>query len=304
MNEEKNNFNNQFNNTNNYAQDYQSPQNNQNLGPIPPIPTPQVAPQENTQTNNPQPINYGQVTNQPVNQPEINIEQYPQQSINPQPINVLPNVTNNEQSILTDKMAQNINPEPSQISQINTLNKFESQIDPQKPMQSANPQSNLIQNSEIPTQPSNNPPKIEKHKNNNILIIISIVAIIAVLAILYVTFIYGAKTLNCTMTDNTDGMNMKTNLIINFKRNQANDLKATITVDLGEYVDYKDNLIEAYKDEFEQRDGIETNIKSDGDKVILEMTATRAGMEVSGYVENDTYDEVIKSLKEEGYTCN
>lgn len=33
------------------------------------------------------------------------------------------------------------------------------------------------------------------------------------------------------------------------------------------------------------------------------MKATRAGMEVSGYVQDDTYDEVVKDLKAEGFTC-
>ena len=52
-----------------------------------------------------------------------------------------------------------------------------------------------------------------------------------------------------------------------------------------------------------QKEGIETNIKSDNDQVIIEMKATRAGMEVSGYVQDDTYDEVVKDLKAEGFTC-
>ena len=105
------------------------------------------------------------------------------------------------------------------------------------------------------------------------------------------------------MTDSSMGMDMKTNLTIKFKGNQANELNATITVDLGKYGDYKETFIDSFKDEFEQKEGIETNIKSDNDQVIIEMKATRAGMEVSGYVQDDTYDEVVKDLKAEGFTC-
>lgn len=306
MNEENNNFNNQFNNTNNLSQGPTPIQNNQNFGPIPPMPAPQVTPQESSQMINPQPTNFATISNQSVNQNQTNIEQ----PFNQQPINAIPNIINNEEQNLTGQIAQNINPAPVSISPSIPLATSDNQNNLQPtnfaaiPSQSASPEPNLIQNNEIPAQSIDNQVKKEKHKNNNILIIISIVAIIAVLAILYITFIYGTKTLNCTMTDNTNGMNMKTDLTVNFKRNQANSLKATITVDLGEYIDYKDTLIDAYKDEFEQQDGIKTNIKSDGDKVILEMTATRAGMEVSGYVKSDTYDEVIDSLKDEGYTCN
>ena len=131
----------------------------------------------------------------------------------------------------------------------------------------------------------------------------SIVAVIAVLAIVYATLIKGGKKLNCTITDSSMGMDMETNLTIKFKGNQANELNATITVDLGKYSDYKETFINSFKDEFEQKEGIETNIKSDNDQVIIEMKATRAGMEVSGYVQDDTYDEVVKDLKAEGFTC-
>lgn len=276
MNEENNNLNNQFSGMNNGIPGSTPIPNPQNLGPIPPISTPPVEAQENNQMINPQPVN-------------------------PQPLNTIPNTQNVDSSLLSNSMEQNQG--IPLVQQTNITPKPEPSVNNPQPEQSINLQSNLTQDNSISKQSANDTTQIQKHKNNNILIIVSIVAVIAVLAIVYATLIKGGKKLNCTMTDSSMGMNMETNLTIKFKGNQANELNATITVDLGKYSDYKETIINSFKDEFEQKEGIETNIKSDNDQVIIEMKATRAGMEVSGYVQDDTYDEVVKDLKAEGFTC-
>lgn len=276
MNEENNNLNNQFSGMNNGIPGSTPIPNPQNLGPIPPISTPPVEAQENNQMINPQPVN-------------------------PQPLNTIPNTQNVDSSLLSNSMEQNQG--IPLVQQTNITPKPEPSVNNPQPEQSINLQPNLTQDNSISKQSANDTTQIQKHKNNNILIIVSIVAVIAVLAIVYATLIKGGKKLNCTMTDSSMGMDMKTNLTIKFKGNQANELNATITVDLGKYSDYKETIINSFKDEFEQKEGIETNIKSDNDQVIIEMKATRAGMEVSGYVQDDTYDEVLKDLKAEGFTC-
>lgn len=276
MNEENNNLNNQFSGMNNGIPGSTPIPNPQNLGPIPPISTPPVEAQENNQMINPQPVN-------------------------PQPLNTIPNTQNVDSSLLSNSMEQNQG--IPLVQQTNITPQPEPSVNNPQPEQSINLQPNLTQDNSISKQSANDTTQIQKHKNNNILIIVSIVAVIAVLAIVYATLIKGGKKLNCTMTDSSMGMDMKTNLTIKFKGNQANELNATITVDLGKYSDYKETIINSFKDEFEQKEGIETNIKSDNDQVIIEMKATRAGMEVSGYVQDDTYDEVVKDLKAEGFTC-
>lgn len=276
MNEENNNLNNQFSGMNNGIPGSTPIPNPQNLGPIPPISTPPVEAQENNQMINPQPVN-------------------------PQPLNTIPNTQNVDSSLLSNSMEQNQG--IPLVQQTNITPKPEPSVNNPQPEQSINLQPNLTQDNSISKQSANDTTQIQKHKNNNILIIVSIVAVIAVLAIVYATLIKGGKKLNCTMTDSSMGMDMETNLTIKFKGNQANELNATITVDLGKYSDYKETIINSFKDEFEQKEGIETNIKSDNDQVIIEMKATRAGMEVSGYVQDDTYDEVVKDLKAEGFTC-
>ena len=276
MNEENNNLNNQFNGMNNGIPGSTPIPNPQNLGPIPPISTPPVEAQENNQMINPQPVN-------------------------PQPLNTIPNTQNVDSSLLSNSMEQNQG--IPLVQQTNITPQPEPSVNNPQPEQSINLQPNLTQDNSISKQSANDTTQIQKHKNNNILIIVSIVAVIAVLAIVYATLIKGGKKLNCTMTDSSMGMDMETNLTIKFKGNQANELNATITVDLGKYSDYKETFINSFKDEFEQKEGIETNIKSDNDQVIIEMKATRAGMEVSGYVQDDTYDEVVKDLKAEGFTC-
>ena len=276
MNEENNNLNNQFSGMNNGIPGSTPIPNPQNLGPIPPISTPPVEAQENNQMINPQPVN-------------------------PQPLNTIPNTQNVDSSLLSNSMEQNQG--IPLVQQTNITPKPEPSVNNPQPEQSINLQPNLTQDNSISKQSDNDTTQIQKHKNNNILIIVSIVAVIAVLAIVYATLIKGGKKLNCTMTDSSMGMDMETNLTIKFKGNQANELNATITVDLGKYSDYKETIINSFKDEFEQKEGIETNIKSDNDQVIIEMKATRAGMEVSGYVQDDTYDEVVKDLKAEGFTC-
>lgn len=276
MNEENNNLNNQFSGMNNGIPGSTPIPNPQNLGPIPPISTPPVEAQENNQMINPQPVN-------------------------PQPLNTIPNTQNVDSSLLSNSMEQNQG--IPLVQQTNITPQPEPSVNNPQPEQSINLQPNLTQDNSISKQSANDTTQIQKHKNNNILIIVSIVAVIAVLAIVYATLIKGGKKLNCTMTDSSMGMDMETNLTIKFKGNQANELNATITVDLGKYSDYKETIINSFKDEFEQKEGIETNIKSDNDQVIIEMKATRAGMEVSGYVQDDTYDEVLKDLKAEGFTC-
>ena len=276
MNEENNNLNNQFSGMNNGIPGSTPIPNPQNLGPIPPISTPPVEAQENNQMINPQPVN-------------------------PQPLNTIPNTQNVDSSLLSNSMEQNQG--IPLVQQTNITPQPEPSVNNPQPEQSINLQPNLNQDNSISKQSANDTTQIQKHKNNNILIIVSIVAVIAVLAIVYATLIKGGKKLNCTMTDSSMGMDMETNLTIKFKGNQANELNATITVDLGKYSDYKETIINSFKDEFEQKEGIETNIKSDNDQVIIEMKATRAGMEVSGYVQDDTYDEVVKDLKAEGFTC-
>ena len=276
MNEENNNLNNQFSGMNNGIPGSTPIPNPQNLGPIPPISTPPVEAQENNQMINPQPVN-------------------------PQPLNTIPNTQNVDSSLLSNSMEQNQG--IPLVQQTNITPQPEPSVNNPQPEQSINLQPNLTQDNSISKQPTNDTTQIQKHKNNNILIIVSIVAVIAVLAIVYATLIKGGKKLNCTMTDSSMGMDMETNLTIKFKGNQANELNATITVDLGKYSDYKETFINSFKDEFEQKEGIETNIKSDNDQVIIEMKATREGMEVSGYVQDDTYDEVVKDLKAEGFTC-
>ena len=276
MNEENNNLNNQFSGMNNGIPGSTPIPNPQNLGPIPPISTPPVEAQENNQMINPQPVN-------------------------PQPLNTIPNTQNVDSSLLSNSMEQNQG--IPLVQQTNIKPQPEPSVNNPQPEQSINLQPNLTQDNSISKQSANDTTQIQKHKNNNILIIVSIVAVIAVLAIVYATLIKGGKKLNCTMTDSSMGMDMETNLTIKFKGNQANELNATITVDLGKYSDYKETFINSFKDEFEQKEGIETNIKSDNDQVIIEMKATRAGMEVSGYVQDDTYDEVLKDLKAEGFTC-
>ena len=276
MNEENNNLNNQFSGMNNGIPGSTPIPNPQNLGPIPPISTPPVEAQENNQMINPQPVN-------------------------PQPLNTIPNTQNVDSSLLSNSMEQNQG--IPLVQQTNITPQPEPSVNNPQPEQSINLQPNLNQDNSISKQPASDTTQIQKHKNNNILIIVSIVAVIAVLAIVYATLIKGGKKLNCTMTDSSMGMDMETNLTIKFKGNQANELNATITVDLGKYSDYKETFINSFKDEFEQKEGIETNIKSDNDQVIIEMKATRAGMEVSGYVQDDTYDEVVKDLKAEGFTC-
>ena len=276
MNEENNNLNNQFSGMNNGIPGSTPIPNPQNLGPIPPISTPPVEAQENNQMINPQPVN-------------------------PQPLNTIPNTQNVDSSLLSNSMEQNQG--IPLVQQTNITPQPEPSVNNPQPEQSINLQPNLTQDNSISKQSANDTTQIQKHKNNNILIIVSIVDVIADLEIVYANLIKGGKKLNCTMTDSSMGMDMETNLTIKFKGNQANELNATITVDLGKYSDYKETFINSFKDEFEQKEGIETNIKSDNDQVIIEMKATRAGMEVSGYVQDDTYDEVVKDLKAEGFTC-
>ena len=163
MNEENNNLNNQFSGMNNGIPGSTPIPNPQNLGPIPPISTPPVEAQENNQMINPQPVN-------------------------PQPLNTIPNTQNVDSSLLSNSMEQNQG--IPLVQQTNITPKPEPSVNNPQPEQSINLQPNLTQDNSISKQSDNDTTQIQKHKNNNnILIIVSIVAVIAVLAIVYATLI-------------------------------------------------------------------------------------------------------------------
>lgn len=162
MNEENNNLNNQFSGMNNGIPGSTPIPNPQNLGPIPPISTPPVEAQENNQMINPQPVN-------------------------PQPLNTIPNTQNVDSSLLSNSMEQNQG--IPLVQQTNITPQPEPSVNNPQPEQSINLQPNLTQDNSISKQPANDTTQIQKHKNNNILIIVSIVAVIAVLAIVYATLI-------------------------------------------------------------------------------------------------------------------
>ena len=162
MNEENNNLNNQFSGMNNGIPGSTPIPNPQNLGPIPPISTPPVEAQENNQMINPQPVN-------------------------PQPLNTIPNTQNVDSSLLSNSMEQNQG--IPLVQQTNITPQPEPSVNNPQPEQSINLQPNLTQDNSISKQPANDTTQIQKHKNNNILIIVSIVAVVAVLAIVYATLI-------------------------------------------------------------------------------------------------------------------
>ena len=143
-------------------------------------------------------------------------------------------------------------------------------------------------------------------KNDKKMIFIIIGAVIAVLvAILLCTLLFSGKTLTCTMSEDDMGMAMHVNFKIKFKKDEVSKTEVNLTVDLGEYVDYKQDLLEQFQEQYtsDEIDGADVKITSDDSKIYIKINADKKGFEESGLGTLGTYKEVKEDLEAEGFTC-
>lgn len=148
-------------------------------------------------------------------------------------------------------------------------------------------------------------------KNNNLLkVIIIVVASIVGFCIGWFavdTLLSGdeERTLVCTQKTTESGMDMEMVATVNFVGNDAKEISAVMTVDLGEYIDYKDMFIDTFKEEYKEYTdkGVEVEITSKDTNVIIDIYATKDKIAETSLVSKERYDDVKEELESEGFIC-
>ena len=110
----------------------------------------------------------------------------------------------------------------------------------------------------------------------------------------------GGKKLTCTMSEKTLGIQNNMSVVVTFKNNKVDKMKATVDMILpDEYKDQKQTLIDTLKDSNKNIEVIETK---DGIRTTISGNSDMAG-ELDLGDEIVTYDDVKKEFEEQGYNC-
>ncbi len=152
---------------------------------------------------------------------------------------------------------------------------------------------------------------VEKKKGNNVLKVVLIivgvlVGFVAVCAIFdSTTGSKEEKTMVCTQKTEESGMTMDMTATISFVGNDAKKFDALMTVDLGEYKEYKDTFIETFKKEYKEYSdkGVNVDITSDDAKVIIKLNADKDHLKSTNFISKETFDDVKTELEKEGFSC-
>lgn len=146
-----------------------------------------------------------------------------------------------------------------------------------------------------------------KKSGDKKMLIIAIVAIVAIIAVVAIVFLNkGGQTLTCTMEDNYSGMDMNMEAKFKFKSGAADSVKVKMTIDLGEYSDYKDYFVESLEKSMESSkvEGFDYDVKTGKDNVVVTMTADKENFAAANISVSATdYAEVKKELEESGFKC-
>lgn len=168
------------------------------------------------------------------------------------------------------------------------------------PQNNFNQQQGQFQNGPMP-MPMNNQPNNGQNKKKAIGIIVGVVVGICALGFIFSSS--GNKTLTCSRSDTLSGMNYSETVNVYFKNNKVKSLKARFSYDLGSYASQKDLFVEALEESFEDEEDFTYDIRADGDKIIVDISASN-GDGVEEYISSSAnYDDVKEDLEEEGYTC-
>ncbi len=173
----------------------------------------------------------------------------------------------------------------------------------QMPQNNLNQQQNQFQNGPMPCPMNNqfNNNNNSGQKKNTLGIILGVVGVIALVGIGYSFF--GGKTLTCTTSDKTYGMTYNDVVKVKFKNDKVKSINQETTVDLGDYSSQKDEIVKMFEEEYEDDDDLTYSVKTQGDKIVVSVTATTEdGFDYFFYGDYN-YDDLKKDLEDDGYTC-
>lgn len=149
-------------------------------------------------------------------------------------------------------------------------------------------------------------------KNNITKVILIVLAVIG--GFLVGFFVIGSvfegsdpveKTLVCTQKTTESGMDMEMEATIKFKNDDAKEIDAVMTVDLGQYAAYKDTFIDTFKKEYQEYidKGVDVEFSSEGTKIIIEIEAEKENMKDVNMFSKEKYEDVKKELEASKFIC-
>lgn len=150
----------------------------------------------------------------------------------------------------------------------------------------------------------------KKGKKNGVKVVFIVIGVLIALVALCVIFDTTLvndeeKTMICTQKTEESGMTMDMTATIKFVGNDAKTFDALMTVDLGEYKEYKDTFIETFKSEYKEYSdkGVNVNITSEDSKVIIKLDADKEHLKSTNFISKETFDDVKTELEKEGFSC-
>ena len=170
------------------------------------------------------------------------------------------------------------------------------------------PNMNMGVNPNMGIQPNMNmgANQVNKKSNKTMIIVISIMAALIVIGvILFFVLSGGKKSLNCTQSTTESGFDMKADVIADFKDNIIDEMSMNISVDMGEYVEYKDTFIESFEEEYAElrNRGISVDITSDDTHVYIKLGANKDTYKELDMSSSGEYEEVKNYFEGEGFIC-
>lgn len=121
------------------------------------------------------------------------------------------------------------------------------------------------------------------------------------------------KVLDCSMSQEQSGIEMKQNLKATFKGNEVTDVTVVMDAVLGEkYASYKSIFVSSLESSFKKYEdlkGVEIKTTDDDDVVTITLKADITKMDDEAKDTLDmvdttgNYDATKKALEKEGYTC-
>ncbi len=151
--------------------------------------------------------------------------------------------------------------------------------------------------------PNNNFNGNNKKSNALLFVIIGVVAFVLIMTGVY--FVFGNKTLKCTITESQVDLVY----VSKFAFNNFIDAKVSASVDISEFknnkefMNNKDTFIDSFKKNITSEfKGVEATAKEVGDKIIVEYSLNRDYLKKEGY-NIDSYKDMKVDFENQGFTC-
>ena len=151
--------------------------------------------------------------------------------------------------------------------------------------------------------PNNNFNRNNKKSNALLFVIIGVVAFVLIMTGVY--FVFGNKTLKCTITESQVDLVY----VSKFAFNNFIDAKVSASVDISEFknnkefMNNKDTFIDSFKKNITSEfKGVKATAKEVGDKIIVEYSLNRDYLKKEGY-NIDSYKDMKVDFENQGFTC-